>query len=241
MQLGVHKKVDKIFGPGNQYVTAAKQLVSSDGAAIDMPAGPSEVLVLADDSAHPDFVAADLLSQAEHGEDSQVILVTTSLALVEKVELELLRQLALLPRSSIARGALAHSKAIVVATFDDAVACANAYAPEHLIIATDNARGHASLIDHAGSVFIGHYSPESAGDYASGTNHVLPTGGWARSYSGVSVDSFLKTITFQELTAQGLQNLAPSVEIMAEAESLAAHKEAISIRSKKLTTQASGY
>ncbi len=223
-------KVYKIFGPGNQYVTCAKQLVQKEGVAIDMPAGPSEVCVLADESANPVFVAADLLSQAEHGVDSQVLLVTTQSALVEKVHVELNNQLAALPRKSIAEKALLNSKAIVLKTMNEAIDLVNDYAAEHLIIACENDEAVAEEIINAGSVFLGNYSPESVGDYASGTNHTLPTNGYARAYSGVSLDSFVKKITYQKLSEEGLQNIGIAVETMAEAEGLTAHKNAVSVR-----------
>ncbi len=223
-------KMDKIFGPGNQYVTAAKQLIQQEGIAIDMPAGPSEVCVLADDTANPAFVAADLLSQAEHGSDSQVLLVSNSSALVEKVNRELDKQVEALPRKELALKALANSKAIVVSQIDEAIDLVNEYAAEHLIIACENELGIAERIVNAGSVFLGNYSPESVGDYASGTNHTLPTNGYARAYSGVSVDSFVKKITFQQLTKNGLTTIAQAVELMAEAEGLEAHANAIRIR-----------
>ena len=226
--------VDKIFGPGNQYVTAAKQLLAKGGLPIDMPAGPSEVAVIADDSADPAFIAADLLSQAEHGVDSQVILLTTHKALVEQVQAEVESQLQQLPRQEIARKSIANSRAFVLSDMEEVVNMANEYAAEHLIIATDDAGRVAEGIVNAGSIFLGHYSPESVGDYASGTNHTLPTNGWARSYSGVSLDSFVKKITFQSLTAAGLQTIGPVVEQMAAAEQLEAHKQAVSIRLKKL-------
>lgn len=224
--------VYKIFGPGNQYVTCAKQLVQQDGIAIDMPAGPSEVCVLADDTARPEFVAADLLSQAEHGVDSQVLLVSTSKELINAVNEALRVQLAQLPRKEIAAMALEHSKAIYVKTKKEAIELVNEYAAEHLIIACANDELVAGSIVNAGSVFLGNFSPESVGDYASGTNHTLPTNGYARAYSGVSLDSFLKKITYQRLTKTGLQHIGRSVEIMAEAEGLHAHKEAVSIRLK---------
>jgi histidinol dehydrogenase len=227
-------RVNKIFGPGNQYVTCAKQLVQKHGVAIDMPAGPSEVAVFADETADPDFVAADLLSQAEHGADSQVLLVTTSQSLAESVTTAIGRQLEELPRRDLATKALENSKIIVMRDRDDAMALLNEYAPEHLILACDEPGRLAEKVINAGSVFIGHYSPESAGDYASGTNHTLPTNGYAKAYSGVSVDSFVKKITFQELTATGLQNIGPSIEEMAAAEGLFGHKNAVSIRLEKL-------
>jgi histidinol dehydrogenase len=227
-------KADKIFGPGNQYVTAAKQVAQHFGVAIDMPAGPSEVLVIADASADPEFVAADLLSQAEHGADSQVILLSDSEKVVEKVSQEIKKQLAGLPRKSIAAAALKNSKAIVLPAIADCLAFSNAYAPEHLILATDNYKDQTQEITNAGSVFLGNYSCESAGDYASGTNHTLPTNGYARNYSGVSLDSFVKKITFQELTTEGIQNIGPSIAIMAAAESLTGHKNAVTVRLKNL-------
>ena len=222
--------VYKIFGPGNQYVTAAKQLAQQLGVAIDMPAGPSEVCVWADASAHPDFVAADLLSQAEHGADSQVLLVTTDASLPEKVEKAVEQQLAILPRADYARQAFHNSKAIIVKDQQDALALVNAYAPEHLIIACEEAELLGDKVINAGSVFLGNYSPESVGDYASGTNHTLPTNGFARAYSGVSVDSFVKKITYQRLTKEGLTSLAPTVVEMALAEGLQAHARAVEIR-----------
>jgi histidinol dehydrogenase len=223
-------QVYKIFGPGNQYVTAAKMLVAKEGMAIDMPAGPSEVAVYADDSAVPAFVAADLLSQAEHGADSQVLLVSTSKRLIELVNLVLPTQLSRLSRRDLAAKALANSKAILVDTQEEAIDLLNAYAAEHLILSIKNAEIVAEQIVNAGSIFLGNYTPESAGDYASGTNHTLPTNGFARAYSGVSLDSFVKKITVQHITPEGLQNLGPVVEAMAEAESLDAHKRAVSLR-----------
>lgn len=230
----VTPKVDKIFGPGNQYVMAAKQLVSFNEVAIDMPAGPSEVLVVADDTSKPSFIAADLLSQAEHGPDSQVVLVLKGDTILEKVQQEVERQLELLPRRDIARQALESSRIIVFDEDDDMVELINWYAPEHLIISTNNYAELAARITNAGSVFLGNYTPESAGDYASGTNHTLPTNGWARSHSGVNMDSFVKKITFQEITTSGLKNLGPVVETMAGAEHLEAHKNAVTIRLKTL-------
>lgn len=227
-------KVDKIFGPGNRYVTCAKQLISQEGIAIDLPAGPSEVAVLADDSCIPAFVAADLLSQAEHGEDSQVILVSPSEEVIRAVNEELQTQLELLPRKEIAAKALENSKAILVKNYAEALELLNAYAPEHLIIACHDANALAEGIINAGSVFLGNYSCESAGDYASGTNHTLPTNGYARAYSGVSLDSFVKKITFQKLTKDGIANIGPAIELMAEAEGLEAHKQAVSLRLKSL-------
>lgn len=224
--------VYKIFGPGNQYVTAAKQLVQMDGLAIDMPAGPSEVCVMADDTAVPAFVAADLLSQAEHGPDSQVLLVSTSASLINQVNEEIEKQLSALPRKELAAIALSNSRAVLMNTIEEAIELVNAYAAEHLIIACDQAEAIAEKIVNAGSVFIGNYSPESVGDYASGTNHTLPTNAYARMYSGVSVDSFVKKITFQKLTREGLSSIAGTVEIMAEAEGLSAHARAVTIRTK---------
>lgn len=226
-------KVFKIFGPGNQYVTAAKQLIQKEGVAIDMPAGPSEVLVIADDTAIPEFVAADLLSQAEHGADSQVILLTISEPIAEKVLECIKEQLKELPRKEIAEKALSNSKIILLNTIDEAIDLSNLYAPEHLILSCNNTEELAGKIVSAGSVFIGNYSPESAGDYASGTNHTLPTNGYAAMYSGVSVDSFVKKITFQQLTKQGLENIGNTVMKMAAAEGLDAHKNAVAIRLKK--------
>lgn len=224
-------QVYKIFGPGNQYVTCAKQLVNKEGVvAIDMPAGPSEVMVLADETAIPVFVAADLLSQAEHGADSQVMLVTTEESLLAQVQTALAVQLEQLPRKELAAKALANSKAILVKTQQEAIALINEYAPEHLLIACKEAEAIASQIINAGSVFLGNYSPESVGDYASGTNHTLPTNGYARAYSGVSLDSFVKKITYQQLTERGLQNIGPSVETMAAAEGLEGHRQAVNIR-----------
>ena len=223
-------KVHKIFGPGNQYVTAAKQLVQQNGIAIDMPAGPSEVCVWADENAIPSFVAADLLSQAEHGPDSQVILVANNKAIVSAIQIEIDLQLSALPRKDFATKALANSKAIILSNQDQAIDLINAYAPEHLILSVDNALQIADKIMNAGSVFIGNYSPESVGDYASGTNHTLPTNGYAKAYSGVSLDSFVKKITFQQLTERGLMNIAPTVIEMAEAEGLQAHSNAVSVR-----------
>ncbi|MDW8295590.1 MAG: histidinol dehydrogenase [Raineya sp.] len=223
-------KVYKIFGPGNQFVTLAKQKVASEGVAIDMPAGPSEVMVWADETARAAFVAADLLSQAEHGTDSQVILVTNSYKFAENVKKEVEKQLLTLPRNEIAEKALAQSKIIVAEKFTDALDLVNFYAPEHLILALKNAEKVAEKIINAGSVFLGNYAPESAGDYASGTNHTLPTNGFAKAYSGVSVDSFVRKITFQKITKKGLQNLAETINTMAEHEQLEAHKRAVTIR-----------
>ena len=226
-------KVFKIFGPGNQYVTCAKQMIQKDGVAIDMPAGPSEVLVIADETAVPEFVAADLLSQAEHGADSQVIFLTTNETIAEKVQQSIKEQLEELPRKEIAKKALTNSKIILVSSIDEAIEFSNLYAPEHLILSFKDAESLTGKIISAGSVFIGNYSPESVGDYASGTNHTLPTNGYAAMYSGVSVDSFVKKITFQQLTRQGLENIATSVMQMATAEGLDAHKNAVAIRLKK--------
>ena len=223
-------KVYKIFGPGNQYVTAAKQMIQQEGVAIDMPAGPSEVCVYADETSIASFVAADLLSQAEHGADSQVILIANSIDIVDQVQKELDMQLALLPRKELATIALAHSKAIVIENTEEAIAMINEYAPEHLILSIDNAAQVAEKIINAGSIFIGNFSPESAGDYASGTNHTLPTNGFAKAYSGVSMDSFVKKITFQQLTERGLENIAPTVIEMATAEGLQAHSKAVELR-----------
>jgi histidinol dehydrogenase len=225
-------KVYKIFGPGNQYVTAAKQLVQKEGVAIDMPAGPSEVCVWADATANPSFVAADLLSQAEHGSDSQVLLVTNNENMAKEVEQELIRQLDLLPRKEMAAKAIANSKTILVNDEEEGMELINLYAAEHLILASDNAEALAQKVVNAGSVFIGHYAPESAGDYASGTNHTLPTNGYATAYSGVSIDSFVKKITFQQLTREGLKNISTTVTTMAMAEGLQAHAEAVNVRFK---------
>ncbi len=227
-------QVYKIFGPGNQYVTAAKMLAAKEGIAIDMPAGPSEVAVYADDSAVPAFVAADLLSQAEHGADSQVLLVSTSKKLVSAVNLVLNSQMSRLPRRDLAAKAIQNSKAILVDTQADAIDLLNEYAAEHLILSVRDAESVADQITNAGSIFLGNYTPESAGDYASGTNHTLPTNGFARAYSGVSLDSFVKKITVQHITPDGLRVLGPVVEAMAEAESLQAHKRAVSIRLAQL-------
>lgn len=226
-------QVYKIFGPGNQYVTAAKQFIQQQGVAIDMPAGPSEVCVLADESANPDFIAADLLSQAEHGPDSQVVLVTNQMIIAEKVINAIEHQLNNLPRKAIAEKALQNSKCIIVDDLENAIALVNAYAAEHLIIQCEDAEKIAEKITNAGSVFLGNYSPESVGDYASGTNHTLPTNGFAKAYSGVSVDSFVKKITFQQLSQQGLQQVGPAVMQMATAEGLEAHRNAVQIRLKK--------
>ena len=222
--------VDKIFGPGNRYVTAAKQLAVQRGVAIDMPAGPSEVLIIADQSANPAFVAADLLSQAEHGPDSQVILLTDAPDLLPLILAEIEKQLAQLPRQDVARQALAESRALVLPDAAVMLRFSNQYAPEHLILAVAEPEKLAADVTNAGSVFLGHLTPEAVGDYASGTNHTLPTNGYARNYSGVSVDSFVKKITFQRLSAEGIQALGPTVELMAEAEGLRAHARAVSLR-----------
>ena len=225
-------QVYKIFGPGNQYVTCAKQLVNKQGVAIDMPAGPSEVAVLVDDTCVPEFVAADLLSQAEHGSDSQVILVSTNEDAIQNIQTELIKQLALLPRKEFATKALENSKAILVKTTKEAIDLLNEYAPEHLIIACANDEQLAEQVVNAGSVFLGNYSCESAGDYASGTNHTLPTNGYAKAYSGVSLDSFVKKITYQKLSKEGINTIGPAIELMAEAEGLQAHKNAVTLRLK---------
>ena len=229
-------KVYKIFGPGNQFVTVAKQLATKYGVAIDMPAGPSELLVMADDSANASFVASDLLSQAEHGADSQVILVSTSEKLIEEVSKEVEKQLKELPRIEIATKAIQNSKSILVKDFKEALALINEYAPEHFIVCTNNNDFFIDGILNAGSVFIGNYTPESAGDYASGTNHTLPTNGYSKSYSGVNLDSFTKSITFQEISKKGIQNIGKSIELMALAEGLQAHKNAVSIRLKEINS-----
>jgi histidinol dehydrogenase len=223
-------KVYKIFGPGNQYVTCAKQLVQKDGLAIDMPAGPSEVAVYADLTANPVFAAADLLSQAEHGADSQVILVSPFTAVVDDILAAVEQQVALLPRAEVARKALENSRAFLVKDAGQAMDLLNEYAPEHLILACKNAEELAERVINAGSVFLGHFSPESVGDYASGTNHVLPTNGYAKAYSGVSLDSFVKKITFQQLTKEGIRQIGRAVELMAEAEGLEAHANAVRVR-----------
>lgn len=230
-------KVQKIFGPGNQYVTAAKQFAMSFGVAIDMPAGPSELLVIADATAIPSFVAADLLSQAEHGADSQVVVVTNSQIIVEKVLEELELQLPDLPREEIARKALMNSRAIVFETIEECIDFSNYYAPEHLILAINEAETQVEKIINAGSVFLGNFSCESAGDYASGTNHTLPTNGFARNYSGVSLDSFVKKITVQKISEEGIQLIGPAIEFMAAEESLQAHKNAVTIRLKSLRNE----
>jgi histidinol dehydrogenase len=227
-------KVHKIFGPGNQYVTKAKQLVMEEGLAIDMPAGPSEVLVMADETADASFIAADLLSQAEHGEDSQVMLVLNNDSMVSAIQSEISKQLEQLPRKAIAEKSLANSRVIIINDQQAALNFINEYAPEHLIINTKNADAVAASISNAGSVFIGNYSPEAIGDYASGTNHTLPTNGFAKAFAGVSLESFMKYITFQKLTEEGIKKLGPVVEEMAEAEQLAGHKRAVTIRLEKL-------
>jgi histidinol dehydrogenase len=226
--------VYKIFGPGNQFVTAAKQLVTQFGVAIDMPAGPSEVAVIADANADADLIAADLLSQAEHGGDSQVVFITPVEALISKVEKAVEEQVALLPRKEIALKAIQNSKLILVSTMDEAFKMSNEYAPEHLILHLDDAEVWGEKVVNAGSVFLGAWTPESAGDYASGTNHTLPTNGYARAYSGVSLDSFVKKVTFQHISKEGLQNVGPAVEVMAENEELFAHKNAVTLRLKKI-------
>lgn len=223
-------KVYKIFGPGNQYVTKAKQLVMEDGVAIDMPAGPSEVLVLADETSNPAFVAADLLSQAEHGEDSQVILVVNKESLIGPIQREIENQISVLPRKAIAEKALMNSNVILIDNQSDAISFVNEYAPEHLIINTKNADDVAGSIINAGSIFLGNYSPEAMGDYASGTNHTLPTNGYAKTFAGVALESFMKYITYQRLTEQGIMALGPAVEQMAEAEQLMGHKMAVKVR-----------
>ena len=227
-------QVYKIFGPGNQFVTIAKQYASQNGVAIDMPAGPSELLVYADETANPKFVASDLLSQAEHGKDSQVILVTTNKNILNDVEEEVYKQLKELPRQEIAQVAINNSKLIYVETEQTALDLINEYAPEHFIVCSKNEAFFVDQIENAGSVFIGNYTPESAGDYASGTNHTLPTNGYSKSYSGVNLDSFLKAMTFQKITQEGIQNIGKAIEIMAEAEGLQAHKNAVTLRLKDL-------
>jgi histidinol dehydrogenase len=227
-------KAYKIFGPGNQFVTVAKQFATQFGVAIDMPAGPSELLIFADDSANPAFVASDLLSQAEHGADSQVILITTSKSILKKVETEVELQMNDLPRKEIAQKSIENSKLILVENNKEAIEIINEYAPEHFIICSKNETFFIDNIQNAGSVFIGNYTPESAGDYASGTNHTLPTNGYAKNYSGINLDSFLKSMTFQKITEKGIQNIGKTIEIMAEAEGLQAHKNAVSLRLKSL-------
>ena len=227
-------KVFKIFGPGNQFVTVAKQLATQFGVAIDMPAGPSELLIVADDTAIPAFIASDLLSQAEHGTDSQVILVSTSKELIDEVEKEIQIQINVLPRKSIAQKAIANSKLIYVESDQIALELINEYGPEHFIICSKNEDFYVNNIENAGSIFIGNYTPESAGDYASGTNHTLPTNGYAKNYSGVNLDSFTKAMTFQKISERGIQNIGKAIEIMAEAEGLQAHKNAVSLRLKAI-------
>ena len=230
-------KQNKIFGPGNQYVTKAKELVQKSGIAIDLPAGPSEVLVIADKYANAEFIAADLLSQAEHGADSQVIFLCNDKNLIDKVESALETQTAALERRELAEKALANSRFILFDTLDECIDFSNLYAPEHLILAIDEFEIYADKVTNAGSVFLGKYTPESAGDYASGTNHTLPTNGYARSMSGVSMDSFYKKITFQNISKTGLQNIGPAIETMATAESLTAHKNAVTIRLKSILNE----
>jgi histidinol dehydrogenase len=227
-------KVYKIFGPGNQFVTCAKQMINMDGVAIDMPAGPSEVAVYADESCEPSFIASDLLSQAEHGVDSNVLLVASTESIVEKVKEEINVQIKDLSRKNVAEAALSKSNSVVMQNVDEAFCLLNEYAAEHLILATDNASQLSEKVINAGSVFLGNYSPESVGDYASGTNHTLPTNGYAKAYSGVSLDSFVKKITFQKLSKEGLKNIGNAVELMSAAEGLDAHKNAVSIRLKKV-------
>lgn len=236
MSLGTESilKVDKIFGPGNQYVTAAKQIAQLYGTAIDMPAGPSEVLIIADKTCEPEFVAADLLSQAEHGPDSQVILLSDSSNVIENVNSALGKQFEELSRKELTKKALQNSKAILFESIDECIDFSNQYAPEHLVLTIRNAEDKIARIQNAGSVFLGNYSCESVGDYASGTNHTLPTNGFARSYSGVSLDSFVKKITFQSVSSEGLNNIGGAVEVMAEAEQLLAHKNAVTIRLNKM-------
>ncbi|MEF3079116.1 histidinol dehydrogenase [Winogradskyella poriferorum] len=233
-------QVYKIFGPGNQFVTVAKQLATKYGVAIDMPAGPSELLVVADDSANASYVASDLLSQAEHGTDSQVILVSTSENLINEVETEINTQIKALPRQDIAQQAINNSKSILVKTNEEALDLINDYGPEHFIVTTNNNDFYVDGIQNAGSVFIGNYTPESAGDYASGTNHTLPTNGFSKAYSGVNLDSFTKAITFQNITKEGLKNIGNTIELMAEAEGLQAHKNAVSIRLKDIIPAQAG-
>lgn len=230
-------KVDKIFGPGNQYVTQAKQLSMEYNVAIDLPAGPSELLVIADKTAIPKFCAADLLSQAEHGTDSQVIFITDDEKILNETLKEVEKQLAKLPRNEIAKNALEKSRFILIQSIEEALAMSNFYAPEHLILALENPRNYISKVSNAGSVFLGNYTPESAGDYASGTNHTLPTNGFARNYSGVSLDSFVKKITIQEISKKGIQNIGKTIEIMAEAEGLIAHKNAVTVRLETLQNE----
>jgi len=227
-------KVDKIFGPGNQYVMAAKQLVSINDVAVDMPAGPSEVAIIADNTSNPAFIAADLLSQAEHGADSQVLLISKDASLIESVEEEIRKQVVLLPRKKMAEKALESSTLVVMEDDNRVIELINTYAPEHLIISTANYSEISEKIINAGSVFLGNFTPESAGDYASGTNHTLPTNGWAKAFSGINLDSFTKKITFQEISGEGLKILGPVIETMAEAEQLQAHKNAVTLRLQSL-------
>jgi len=239
MTLGTESipQVYKIFGPGNQYVTVAKQWATRFNVSIDMPAGPSELLVVADDSADPDFIASDLLSQAEHGPDSQVIFVTTVIEMLDKVASAVKAQLEVLPRKAIAEKALANSKMIYFSEEEHAIRYINAYGPEHYIVCVKNEDRYVSGIQNAGSVFIGNYTPESAGDYASGTNHTLPTNGYSKQYSGVNLDSFLKAITFQKISKEGIQTLGKTIELMAAAEGLEAHKNAVRIRLNKIADE----
>ncbi|MEN8885483.1 MAG: histidinol dehydrogenase [Winogradskyella sp.] len=230
-------QVYKIFGPGNQFVTVAKQLATRYGVAIDMPAGPSELLVMADESAIASYVASDLLSQAEHGSDSQVLLVTTSQIFAKEVSIEVEKQLEQLPRKELAKTAISNSKSIVVSNFETALDLIDEYGPEHFIVATSNDDYFVTNIGNVGSVFIGNYTPESAGDYASGTNHTLPTNGFSKAYSGVSLDSFQKSITFQKISKEGIQNIGNAIELMAEAEGLQAHKNAVTLRLKDLVSE----
>lgn len=227
----------KIFGPGNQYVTVAKQIATKYGVAIDMPAGPSELLVMADDTANATFVASDLLSQAEHGVDSQVILVSTSKSMIDEVEKEVQKQINDLPRKEIAEKAIANSKLIYVEDDQTAIDLINEYGPEHYILCVENEDFYLNQVENAGSVFIGNYTPESAGDYASGTNHTLPTNGYAKQYSGVNLDSFMKSITFQKISKEGIKNIGETIEIMADAEGLQAHKNAVTLRLKSINEQ----
>lgn len=227
-------QVYKIFGPGNQYVTVAKQLATKYGVAIDMPAGPSELLVVADDTANPKFVAADLLSQAEHGVDSQVLLVSTSSTLLDSVATELELQLAVLPRKDIAKKSIANSRLILMENKEEALELINEYGPEHFIVCTTEDEFYVNNIANAGSVFVGNYTPESAGDYASGTNHTLPTNGYAKQYSGVNLDSFMKSMTFQKISEDGMKRIGNAIELMAEAEGLQAHKNAVTVRLNSL-------
>ena len=226
-------QVYKIFGPGNQFVTKAKELIQQEGIAIDMPAGPSEVLIIADNTCEPSFVAADLLSQAEHGADSQVILLSDDENIITQVNQEIESQLTKLPRVDIAMKALENSQSVLLNSISDCTDFSNKYAPEHLIIASKDSDKYVNEIINAGSVFLGNYSCESAGDYASGTNHTLPTNGFAKNHSGVSLDSFVKKITFQKLTQEGINTIGPAIEIMAEAEELFAHKNAVTLRLNK--------